>query len=215
MKRLIVLVLLSVGSLILPPQHSAQGQEKSVLLVVKDGPSADLELMLTREVGVMRSMLESAGFTVVVASPSGRPLEAAGKTVNPDLRLADARMADYEGIILPCMALEQEPSSPEVEALVREAVFSGKPVAAQTGSVVTLARSGVLKGRKYAYVKEWAADVPEFEGLKYGGEGVVRSENVITSGVCPYAAREQGLEDGTQALTGAFIAMLWDGRPDR
>jgi len=214
MKRLVILALLAVGALVIPPQDHAEGQEKKILLVVKDGPSLDLELMLTSEVGVMRSMLESAGFGVDVASPSGQPLVAESKTVTPDLRLADVDMAEYEGIILPCMAVEQEASSPEVEALVREAVFAGKPVAAQTGSVVTLARSGVLAGRRYAYVEEWVGDVPEFEGLKYGGEGIVRDENVITSGVCPYAAREQGLEDGTQALTGAFIAQLWQGRPD-
>jgi putative intracellular protease/amidase len=190
--------------------NALEGQEKKVLLVVKDGPSLDLELMLTNEVGVMRTMLEAVGSQVVVASPSGQPLVAGEATLTPDIRLADAEMVDYVGIILPCMAVDEEPSLPSVEALVREAVVAGKPVAAQTGSVVTLARAGVLMGRKYAYVEEWIGNVPEFEGLTFGGEGIVHDGNIITSGVCPYAARERGLEDGTQALTGAFISHLWE-----
>jgi putative intracellular protease/amidase len=185
------------------------GAQDKVLMVVKDAPSLDLELMLTQEVTVMKKMLEASGFNVVVASPSGGTLTAGGISLTPDLRLADVRMDDYSGIILPCMATEDEPSVPETEALVREAVVAGKPVAAQTGSVVTLARAGILMGRKFAYADAFVADVPEFQGLTHAGQGIVQDGVIITSGVCPYAARELGLTDGTPALTGALIAQLW------
>ncbi len=210
MRRIVVLAVLVLVGLGISNISTLEGQDSRVLMVVKDGPSLDLELMLTEEVGVMRNMLEATGSQVVVASPSGEPLVAGEVTLIPDIRLADAEMVDYVGIILPCMAVDEEPSLPAVEALVREAVVAGKPVAAQTGSVVTLARAGVLMGREYAYVEEWIGNVPEFEGLTYGGEGIVHDGDIITSGVCPYAAREQGLEDGTQALTGAFITHLWE-----
>jgi putative intracellular protease/amidase len=209
-RRIVVLAVLVLVGLGISNISTLEGQDSRVLMVVKDGPSLDLELMLTEEVGVMRNMLEATGSQVVVASPSGEPLVAGEVTLIPDIRLADAEMVDYVGIILPCMAVDEEPSLPAVEALVREAVVAGKPVAAQTGSVVTLARAGVLMGREYAYVEEWIGNVPEFEGLTYGGEGIVHDGDIITSGVCPYAAREQGLEDGTQALTGAFITHLWE-----
>ena len=200
--------LLALGLLSLSLHSPLVGQDK-VLMIVKDAPSLDLPLMLEHEVLVMQKMLEGAGFDVVVASPSGAPLVAGEFTLTPDLRLAEVNMDDYAGIIRPCMAVESEPSIPETEALVREALVANKPVAAQTGSVVTLARAGVLMGRKFAYPSEFIEDVPELEGMTPKGHGVVQDGNLITSGVCPYAARELGLEDGTQALTGAMIAQLW------
>ena len=209
MRRILMLAALAAVALVHPTVDPLEGQESKVLMVVKEGPSLDLELMLTAEVEVMRNILEGSGFEVVMASPSGQPLVAGGTTVTPHIRLADADMDDYAGIILPCMAMEDEASMPEAEALVREAVVAGKPVAAQTGSVITLARAGVLVGKKFAYLDDSVTDVPEFDGLKHAGQGVVRDGVVFTSGICPYAAREQGLEDGTQALTGAFIEKLW------
>jgi len=206
---MLMLAVLAAIALIHPTVEPLGAQDSKVLLIVKEGPSLDLELMLTAEVAVMRNILESSGFEVVVASPSGQPLAAGGATVTPDIRIADADMDDYAGIILPCMAMENEASVPGAEALVREAVVAGKPVAAQTGSVITLARAGVLMGKKFAYLDDLVADVPEFEGMEHAGQGVVQDGLVFTSGVCPYAARELGLEDGTQALTGAFIEKLW------
>jgi putative intracellular protease/amidase len=208
-RRMLMLAALAVVALVHPTVEPLEGQESKILMVVKEGPSLDLELMLTAEVEVMRNILESSGFEVVVASSSGQPLVAGGTTVTPDIRLADADMDDYAGIILPCMATEDEASFPEAEALVREAVVAGKPVAAQTGSVITLARAGVLMGKKFAYPDDMVAGVPEFAGMNHAGQGVVRDGLVFTSGICPYMAREQGIEDGTQALTGAFIEKLW------
>jgi len=209
MKPVLILAALAAFPLVHPTVDTLEAQETKVLMVVKEGPSLDLALMLTAEVEVMRNVLESVGFDVVVASPSGQPLVAGGTTVTPEIRIADADMDDYAGIILPCMANEEEPSLPAAEALVRAAVVAGKPVAAQTGSVITLARSGVLAGKRFAYIDELVADIPELEGLEHVGQGIVRDGTIITSGVCPYAAREMGLEDGTQALVGAFIEQLW------
>jgi putative intracellular protease/amidase len=209
MRRLLFLALLATIALVIPKHAELDAQESKVLLVIKDGSSLDLELMLTNEVQVMRNMLEGAGFEVVIASPSGQPRTAGGITITPDIRLVEADMADFAGIILPCMAMEEQPETPGVEALVRAAVVAGKPVAAQTGSVITLARSGVLAGRRFALLEELVADVPELQDSEHKGQGIVRDGVIITSGVCPYAARELGLEDGTQALTGEFIAQLW------
>jgi hypothetical protein len=73
---------------------------------------------------------------------------------------------------------------------------------------VTLARAGVLEGKKYAFAEGMGDEVPEFEGLERVGDGVVEDGNIITSGVCPYIAPRRGLKDGTPALTEAFIAKI-------
>ena len=46
--------------------------------------------------------------------------------------------------------------------MVKEALASDKPVAAQLGSIRTLAKAGVLKDKKYAAIREFAD--PYFEG---------------------------------------------------
>lgn len=208
MNRTRLLTLMGLASLALPVFQPASAQTGKVLLMAKDGESADLDYMLTNEVNVMTKMLEEAGFEVMVASPSGQTLTGEAQTLSPDLRLADVSMNEFDGIIMPCMAMSEEARLPEVETLIRETVAAGKPVAAQLGSIVQLARAGVLEGKKFAYVEEWIPTVPEFEGLEYGGSGVVEEGNVITSGACPYAARALEIEDTTPALTNAFIARL-------
>jgi len=208
MNRIRFLTVVGLVSLSFSNLHPACAQGGKVLLVAKDGESADLDYMLTHEVSVMTRMLEEAGFEVVVASPSGDPLVGEEQRLTPDLRLADAAVTGFDGIIMPCMAMAEEARLPELEKLLRETVAAGKPVAAQLGSVVQLARAGVLEGRKFAYVEEWRSTVPELEGIEYGGQGVVEDGNVITSGVCPWAAQALNLEDTTPALTRAFIDRL-------
>ncbi len=212
MKRHIILTVAALASMsMLGPVAMAQ-QDLKVLLIVKEDSSADLELMLTKEVGVMTEMLEQAGFEVVVASASGQPLVAGQTTLTPDLKLADVNVADYAGFIMPCMAVGFEvPLLPEVAAIVQGAVAEGKPVAAQVGSVITLAEAGVLSGKKYALIEEWAAEQSVLEDAIYSGNGIVQDGKIITSGVCPYAARALGLQDGTPGLTQALIAELTGG----
>ena len=62
-----------------------------VLLIPREGRSNDLELMLTKEVGVMVGMLEKAGFDVEVATASGAPIVAETSTLKPNLKLWTSR----------------------------------------------------------------------------------------------------------------------------
>ena len=63
--------------------------------------------------------------------------------------------------------------------------------------------------RKHAYyTEEWLETNPELEDGIYSGNGVVKDGNIMTSGICPYIAREQGPKDGTEALTQALIAEM-------
>lgn len=180
-----------------------------VLMFVRDG-ARDLELMLDQETGVMKQMLEDAGFDVVVATTSGEPMKAGDFVLEADLAIADAKASDYDGFILPCMA--PAPGSPvpdEVITLMEEAHRSGKPIAASRGSVAILGKAGALKGKKYSYAQEVdVSERPEFEGGTYEGTGYSQDGKITTVGVCPLASRSLRLPDGTEDLTQGFIASL-------
>lgn len=206
------LLILTVGICLLVSMP-AMADGAKVLLIIKhvEKESADLELMLTKEVGVMTDMLDQAGFEVVVASASGQPLVAENTTLKPDLKLGEVKVADYAGFILPCMAVGEVPLLPEVAAIVKDALAEGKPVAAQFSSVMTIAKAGVLSGKKYSYFsEEWAGNRPEFKNAVFSGNDIVQDGNIITSGICPSLAKNQGQKDGTPNLTKAFIAALGD-----
>ena len=178
-----------------------------VLLIPREGEVEPeiLELMLAKEVGVMVSMLEEAGFEVLVASVSGKPFKGTDTTLEPDMKLADVKVADYDGFIMPCMTVDTPP--PEASRVVKQAVAAGKPVAAQFGAVNTLAEAGVLTGKRYAIFSEPEEDT-RFAGATYSGNGIVQDGNIITSGICPYIAREESLTDGTPKLTQTLIDEL-------
>ena len=194
-----------------------KAQAAKVLLIPREGGSADIELMLTKEVGVMVAILEKAGFEVVVATASGAPVVAATTTLRPDLKLADVKVADYVGFILACKAVGLFPGPPqpaEAVAIVKKAVAQGKPVAAQLGAVYVLAEAGVLKGKRYAYLedpfkatKSHGKDT-RYTGAIYSGYGVVQDGNIMTSGVCPLIEKVAGLPDETEKLTNALVAEL-------
>ena len=206
MKRLFILLLLATVF-----TSCTQDTPKVLLYIRGDGlKSYDLELMLTKEVGVMKEILEQSGFEVAVASVSGEPIVAGSTSLKPDLKLDEVSIADYAGFILPCMADSGSPV-PEAVTMVKKAAAAGKPVAAQLGSVLTLANAGLLIGKKYAFLEEEDLNLeifPDLKGGVYSGTGIVQDGNIITSGVCPYYGREKGLQDGTQELTRTLIKVI-------
>lgn len=210
MGRLLALSLLIVT--IAAPAVTMAANSGKVLMFVRDG-ARDLELMLDKETGVMKQMLEDAGFDVVVATTSGEPMKAGDFVLEADLKIADAKASDYDGFILPCMA--PAPGSPVPDAvitLMEEAYQSGKPIAASRGSVAILGEAGSLKGKKYSYAQEVdVTERPEFAGGTYQGTGYSQDGNVTTVGVCPLASRSLNLPDGTEDLTKGFIASLKSG----
>lgn len=216
MKRFTIIVAI-LASMALWVAHIQAEPGPKVLLIPREGSSGDIELMLTKEVGVMVAMLEKEGFEVVVATALGVPIAARTTTLRPDLKLADVKVADYAGFILACKAVGLFPGPPqpaEAVAIVKQAVAQGKPVGAQLGAVCVLAEAGVLKGKRYAFLEDplttsrgHGKDI-RFTGAIYSGYGVVQDGNIITSGVCPMIERFAGLPDGTVELSNALIAEL-------
>ena len=209
MRKALLVAVIGLAALSVTASFGMAQQKDKVLMIVNEGKSEDLELMLTKEVGVMKNLLQKAGFEVVVATASNQPMAAGSAKLNPDLKLSDAKVDNYKGVIMPCMATSGSPLPPEGTAIIKAAVAKGKPLAAQTGSVVLLAQAGVLTGKKYALAKGW----PAIEGAIYSGDGIVQDGKIITSGICPYMAKSQemqakGMRDGTSKLTEALIAEL-------
>jgi protease I len=186
----------------------ASEKKAQVLLIIRHGFSKDTELVLKKEVGLMTSMIEDAGFTVVVTSASGELIEGKTLKLKPNLKLADVKVNNYVGIIIPCMAKEGDWSEEEV-SLVKEAVAQAKPIAAQRGAVVILAKAGELDGKYYTTASIWQFS-DYFSGAIYSGKDVIKDGNIITSRHCSYAAKYYGGVDGTSELTKLFIAAIKD-----
>ena len=182
-----------------------------VLLFITDG-SRDLELMFTKEVVVMKELLEQSNFEVVITTLSGKTISVDSIVIEPELILGDVSIADYSGFIFPCMAPPWEKINnldPEVVAFIKKISTEGKPLAAQTLSVADFAKAGVLVDKKYAFtIEPDVNEYPDFEGGIYSGEGVVQDGNIITSGTCPWKTREYEKPDGTRELTQLLVKAI-------
>jgi putative intracellular protease/amidase len=170
-----------------------------VLVYVRDGSNYE-EYMLTHEVGVMLSMLEEAGILAVVATQSEDSYQDSEPPLKSDILLQDVNVADYDGFLLPCMAAGKGDNiADDAVAMVTEAAYQNKPIAAQYNSIFTLAEAGLLDGKHYAY------DSDTFPEGIYDGTGVAQDGNIITSGTCSQAARYYRRPDGTSELTQKMI----------
>lgn len=188
---------------------TTSAKSHKVLLFIRDG-SPQLEFMLTNEVGPMKELIEKSGYNVIIATISGETIKAGSVTIKPNTKLSLVNVNDYVGFIFPCMATGDS-INPQAVEFVKKITEKGKPMAAQLGSVLILAKAGALKGKKFAFTdsKNWNSKMyPEFEASDFSGTGVVKDKNVITSGTCPWMAKMSGKKDCTNELTQRFIAML-------
>ncbi len=207
--RRLLLVLSLVLALPIPCRAQAPPNARpKVLLIIRDAKLADVDVMqwmVPNEAGVMKAMLQKAGYDVEVASSTGEPWGTPTMALKPDVKLADVKAADYKAFLVPCLGIESMDLDPDVAAVIKAAVASGALVAAQNGGVNMLAKAGVLSGKKYA-----ASELgPELRDGIYSGTGVVQDGKIITSGTCPWMAKEfKGMQDGTQKLMEVLIAEL-------
>jgi protease I len=217
MKKLSFMVAILLSLVMINAIAGAQGISQVLLIPREAEGYSDLDAMLIREVGVMTDLLQRAGFKVMVATTPGQPIEGFVKRLKPDLKLSEVNVDDYTGIILACMAcgfFPGPPVSPAAVSVVRQAVVKGKPIAANSGAIYTLAEAGVLVGKRYSFPQDAFNPYPphkkdlRFEGAIYSGHGVIQEGIIITSGICARQEDLTGLRDGTPELTRAFIAKL-------
>jgi protease I len=131
------------------------------------------------EYGIPRAILEDLGVAVTVASMTTDVLEGMhGGEVQPDALLADVNGGDYDAVIFPGGAGYQV-GDPEGQRIAREAVAEGKVVAAICVAPLTLARAGVLEGRRVTTVR--SAEVMEEAGAIVTSADVERDVDIITA----------------------------------
>lgn len=193
---IVTLVLLGCASQQPVPKESGN---KVLLILRETRGSTDKQFMETKEAVMMKSMLEEAGFKVVIASASGRTFFN-GETLRYDFTLDKVKIADYVGFIIPCMSLHTIVVKPEEVAIAKQIADEGKPVAAQRKGVLILGEAGALAGKRYSYESKY----PLFDGAIHSGNGVVQDGNIITSSYCP----AHGSLDQTVELTQALIDEL-------
>jgi putative intracellular protease/amidase len=220
MKKLSLLSILVILALVVSFSSQAFGQGRSkVLMIPREGFSQDLDLMIKMEIGVMRVLLKNAGLDVDIATSSGNSILGPTEKVTDIKQLGKVKMEDYAGVIIACMGVgggNQPPpaASHEAMAIVKKALSEGKPVAANGNAPYVLAEAGVLKGKKYSYMRdpllatERAPTIPAFQDGIYSGSGLVQDGLIITSGVCANIEKTSGMENGTVKLTKAFIAAV-------
>lgn len=202
MKKLISILMLGIILI------SFKTPNAKVLLYIEDN-SHDLGFMLTHEVGKMKQILEQNGFKVDIASLTGELLKTDSVTIQPDYRLSEVNIKNYEGFIIPCMATNDSIVTPEERNFVQAVVKINKPLAAQTGAILILAKAGVLDGKKYTFAEENIDGLKEeFKNGIYSGTGVVKDGNIITSAICPMMAKVTGKPDGTTELTNLLVQAM-------
>jgi hypothetical protein len=180
---------------------SGCAREPKILLVMRGVPH-DPEYCRTRELEVMTRLVEEAGLQVVVAASEEVASLCAGVGLKTDLLLADVKVSDYAGFLLPDMDTSYAGVDIPILELLRRAAARGKPIAAQHQAVTILSSAGLLEGKHYAYP---IAVFPE--GI-CDGRGVVQDGLIITSSIDPTKAEREGRPDYTAELTRRLIAAV-------
>lgn len=134
-----------------------------------------------------RKALEQAGATTHVIAPKsgeikGWKFKEWGDTVKVDKTLDQAKVSDYDALVLPGGVINPDHLRTEPKAVnfVKEFAQSGKPVAAICHGPWTLIEAGVVKGKKMTSWPSVKTDLKN-AGANWVDEQVVMDGNFITS----------------------------------
>ena len=149
--------------------------QKNILLVIAPSNFRDPEYYEPKKV------LEKNGIRVITASTLKTATGAEGGVVNADLLLKDVKTSDYDAVAFiggpGSYQFHDDPTSHEI---AKHIVSSGKVLGAICAGVGTIAKAGVLKGKK-ATCFSGIADIIKAGGATYTGEGVTVDGNIITA----------------------------------
>jgi protease I len=134
-----------------------------------------------------KKALEEAGAITHVISPKSGSIKGWnhtdwGENVKVDKGLEQARVSDYDALVLPGGVLNPDRlrMEPKAVAFVKEFAQSGKPVAAICHGPWTLIEAGVVRGRKMTSWPSVKIDLMN-AGAKWVDDQVVTDANFITS----------------------------------
>jgi protease I len=151
-----------------------------------------------------RAILRERGASVALASPSMTPIQATvcddpGRTIKPDLVIADAKAEDFDALLLPGGVINPDAlrTNRQAVALVRAFVATGKPVAAICHGPWLLVEADVLRGLR---ATGWASIRTD---LRNAG-AQVSDERVVCDGRLVTAQSPADVEAFTDALIAAI-----------
>ena len=153
---------------------------RRVLIVATDG-FEESELFGPRRILIDR------GAEVVLASPRLEPIQATvmddpGRTIRPDMLIADARAGDFDALILPGGVRNPDELRTDAAAvaLIREFAALGKPVAAICHGPWLLVEADLLRGRRATSWPSIRTDLRN-AGAEVVDEAAVVDGNIVTS----------------------------------
>jgi protease I len=141
------------------------------------------DLFEDRELTSPRDALTAAGARVLIVGPmAGKPYTGKhGGIVTADLAAGSARVEDFDAVVVPGgFAPDKMRLRHAMVDLVRDAMATGKPVAAICHGPSVLINANVLKGRTLTCWPSIAVDVKNAGG-RYVDRPVVEDGNLITS----------------------------------
>ncbi|MBN1793798.1 MAG: DJ-1/PfpI family protein [Candidatus Omnitrophica bacterium] len=134
------------------------------------------------EFSIPKLMLQSRGAEIIVASTSLKTATGMlGLRVKPDITVGDITVAEYDAVIFvggSGAALYWD--NPLAHTIAQEALRQNRLLCAICIAPVTLAKAGVLEGKKATVWKSEASRLKE-HGVLYAVEPVVRSGRCITA----------------------------------
>ena len=154
--------------------------DSRILIVATDG-FEESELFGPREI------LLDRGAEVKLASPDMKPIQATvhddpGKTIRPDMLVSDARMEDFDALILPGGVRNPDAlrTNEKVIALIKDFANAQKPVAAICHGPWLLVEAGLVAG---CTVTSWPSIRTDLRnaGGKVVDQAVAVDGNIITS----------------------------------
>lgn len=179
-------------------------QGKRVAILAADGfEQSELEEPL--------GALRQAGADVKIVSPQSGSIQGMrhadkGDTFDVDLSLTNARVDDFDALMLPGGLMNPDTlrSTPEAVEFVRAFGSSGKPIAAICYGPWLLVEAGLAKGRK---LTSWPAIQTD---IKNAGGDWVDEEVVVDQGIV--TSRKP---DDIPAFNAKMIEEISEGRHDR
>lgn len=161
---------------------------KNILMIIASNNFRDEEYNYPREI------FERDGATVIVASSTKKEVTGMlGTKVIPDILMSEVNIDDYDAVIFVGGSGANEYwENEKAHEIAKEAYNKGKVIGAICISPVTLARAGLLKGKKATVYPSEIENIKK-EGVIYTGNSVEVDGKIVT-GDGPSAAKEFGMK---------------------
>ena len=164
------------------------GKMKKVVMIIAQDAFRDEELLQPKDI------LERNGIEVKVASTRlGTIKGMLGAQINPDILINDINVGDFAAVIfVGGIGASQYWDNPVAHKLAKDALDNNRIVAAICIAPVTLAKAGILKGKRATV---WSSESGQLKaaGVNYTARPVEKDGNIITASG-PSAAIEFGEE---------------------